>query len=234
MRIFFIPGFGEEVSVFDKIRSFIQGEKVFIDNWTLLADVPEKGLTVLMYAKYLTEHFQIKKEDVLIGHSMGGWIALYIKRLVSCRIIQIASWTDSRKVIKVPLERHLMYWLVKRGWGFNRLALYILVWQHYKNKPSREIFIAIFERLRRGNKAIAAKQLMVIFNPVKKTANVNPDLRIHAKADHIVTYPDQSFHEVPGDHFTLYTYPETVYRPIVGFLKDSQKLKKEQFNFRDS
>lgn len=43
MRIFFIPGFGEEVSIFDKIQPFIPGEKVFIDNWTLLAYVPEKN-----------------------------------------------------------------------------------------------------------------------------------------------------------------------------------------------
>lgn len=222
MRIFFIPGFGEEVSIFNKIQSFIPGEKVFIDNWTLLAYVPEKKLTVLVYAEYLTERFRIKKEDVVIGHSMGGWIALYIKHLVGCRVIQIASWTDSRKVIKVPIERHLSYWLAKRGCGFHPVILHILVWLNYKNKRSREIFISIFERLRRGNKEIAAKQLMVIFNPVKETAAVTPDLRIHAKADRIIRYPDQAFHEVPGDHFTLFTYPDTVYKPIVDFLKQQE------------
>lgn len=172
-----------------------------------------------MYAEYLTQRFRIKKEDVVIGHSMGGWIALYIKHLMGCRIIQIASWTDSRKVIKVPIERHLRYWIAKRGWGFHPVILHILVWLNYKNKPSVEIFISIFERLRRGNKEITAKQLMVIFNPVKETLTVTPDLRIHAKADRIIKYPDQPFHEVPGDHFTLFTYPATVYKPIVDFLK---------------
>ena len=70
MRIFFIPGFGEEVFIFDKIQSFIPGEKVFIENWTLLKEIPGKGLTVLVYAKYLADYYKIKKDDVVIGHSM--------------------------------------------------------------------------------------------------------------------------------------------------------------------
>lgn len=215
MRIFFIPGFGEEGFIFDKIQAFIPGEKVFIDNWTLLKEVPEKGLTGLVYAKYLVECFKIKKEDVVIGHSMGGWIALNIKHMIGCGIIQIASWTDSGKLVKVPIERNLMYWLAKRGFGFNSLILNILVFLDYRNKPSREIFITIFERLRRGNKEIVAKQLMIIFNPVKEQITISPHFRIHSKADNIVKFPAQEFHEVPGDHFTLYTYPETVYKPIV-------------------
>lgn len=222
MRILFIPGFGEEVSIFDKIQPFLPGEKVFIDNWALLEEVPEKGLTVVVYAKYLVERFNIKKEDIITGHSMGGWIAWHIKHLAGCRIIQIASWTDSRKLVKVPIEPPLLYWLVKRGFGFNLLALRILVLLHYQKKPSKEIFITIFERLRRGNKEIAAKQLIIILNPVKEPITISVDCRIHAKADRIVKYPDQPFHAVPGDHFTLYTYPETVYKPIVEFLKQQQ------------
>lgn len=112
-----------------------------------------------------------------------------------------------------------MYWLIKRGFGFNFLVLNILVLLDYKNKPSREIFISIFERLRRGNKEIVAKQLMIIFNPVKESITTSPDFRIHLKSDHLIKFPDQAFYEVAGDHFTLYTYPETVYKPIVEFLK---------------
>lgn len=218
MRIFFIPGFGEEGFIFDKIQAFIPGEKVFIDNLTLLKSVPEKGLTGLVYANYLIECFKIKKEDVVIGHSMGGWVALNIKHKTGCRVIQIASWTHNKKLVKIPVERNLMYWLAKRGFGFNSLILNILVWLNYKNKPSREIFTTIFERLRRGDKEIVAKQLMIIFNPVEEIIIASPDFRIHSKADPIVKFPDQAFYEVAGDHFTLYTYPETVYKPIVEFL----------------
>lgn len=220
MRIFFIPGLGEDVSIFDKIQPPVPGKKVFIDNWTLLAEVPEKGLIVLVYAQYLTDRFRIKKEDVVIGHSMGGWTALYIKHLTGCRIVQIASWTDSCKIIKVPIKRQVLVsqkriWFLSLGASLSCLAA-------YGNKPSREIFITIFKRLRRGDKKIVAKQLMVIFNPVKECLRVIPDLRIHAKADHIVKYSDQNFHAVPGDHFTLYTHPQKVYEPIIKFLKQQK------------
>jgi len=218
MRIFFIPGLGEEISIFDKIQLFIPGEKVFIDNWTLLEQVYEKKLTALVYAQYLVQHFKIQKGDVIIGHSMGGWIALYIKQLVDCRIVQIASWTDSRKIRRAFLDRHIIYFLAKKGIGLNALVLRILVWLHYKNKSSREIFISVFKRLMRGNKEIVAKKLMIIFNPVKAPLTATADLRIHAKGDKIVKFPDEPFIVVAGDHFTLYTHPETVYEPIVKIL----------------
>lgn len=186
---------------------------------TLLAPLREQGLTALLYAQYLTKYLDLEKEDVIIGHSMGGWVALHVKHLVGCCIVQISSWTDSRKIINVPVVRHLMYWLAKRGIDFNSFVLRILVWLHYNNKPSCKIFIATFERLRTGNKKIAAKQLMVIFNSVKEAVTVTADLRIHAKGDRIVNSPDQDFYAVPGDHFSVYTYPEAVYKPIVEFLK---------------
>jgi len=219
VRILFVPGLGEEPFIFDKIQEFVPGEKVFIDNWKVLKDVPEKGLNVLVYARFLVERFEITKEDVVIGHSMGAWVAWYIKQAKGCRAVQIAGWTDSQKIMKVPLPRPLMFRLAKIGFGFNRLSRYIIVWLHYRNKPSREIFISIFERLRRGNKLTVAKQLMIIFNPVREPMTVMPDLRIHAKEDRIVKFPREPFHDVPGDHFTLFTHPDTVYHPIVQFLK---------------
>ena len=62
---------------------------------------------------------------------------------------------------------------------------------------------------------------MVIFNPLKEPITVMPDLRIHAKGDHIIKPPDEPYVLVPGDHFSLYTYPETVYRPIVDFISSA-------------
>ncbi len=219
MRFIYIPGLGEEISIFDKIHPHIPGEKVFIENWTLLANVPEKDLTVTVYAEYLIQQFQISNEDVIIGHSMGGWVALAIKQIAGCRVIQISSWTNGKKVTTVPLNRDVMYTVAKQGWAFNDLSRDVLVWLYYRNKPSRDIFILIFERLRTGNKQIVTRQLMLIFNPLKQPITVSPDLRIHAKADHIVKYPDEPFIEVPGDHFALYTYPSTVYNPIIQFLQ---------------
>lgn len=219
MRTVYIPGLGEETWIFNNIHQHIPTEKVFIENWTLLAEVPEKGLTVNTYAEFLVKRFQITKEDVIIGHSMGGWIALAIKQITGSRAIQISSWTDGKKVVAVPLYRHLMYLVAKQGWAFNELSREAIVWLYYRNQPSKKVFVSIFERMRLGDKEIVAKQLMLIYNSPKPPITVYPDLRIHAKPDHIVKCPDEAFIEVPGDHFSLYTYPETVYNPIAQFLQ---------------
>ncbi|MDB5248144.1 MAG: hypothetical protein JWQ40_2538 [Segetibacter sp.] len=219
MRLFFIPGFGEDETIFDKIKPFIPGEKVMLNNWTLLGNEPRKDLDALQYAKQLIERFQIMKEDVIIGHSLGGWVAFHIKHIIDCRIIQIASWTDDKKVVKLVSNARFMYWLIQRGWYFNNVAKNIIARLQYRNKPSLELFLTIFERLKRGNKENVINQLRVVFNPVNETIIAMPDLRIHSKNDNVILYPDQPFHEVPGDHFTLYTHPEAVYKPIVNFLR---------------
>jgi hypothetical protein len=219
MKLFFIPGFGEDETIFDKIIAFIPGEKELLNNWILLGNEPGKHLNALQYAKELIERFQIKKEDVVIGHSLGGWVAFHIKHLVNCRIIQIASWTDDKKVVKLVSNAELIYWLIRRGWYFNPIVENLIIRLQYRNKPSLEIFRSIFEKLKNGNKENVINQLRVIFNPVKETITATPDLRIHSKADNVVLYPDQPFHEVPGDHFILYTHPEQVYKSIISFLK---------------
>jgi hypothetical protein len=219
MRLFFIPGFGEDETIFDKTKPFIPGEKVMLNNWTLLGNEPRKDLDALQYAKQLIERFQIMKEDVIIGHSLGGWVAFHIKHIIDCRIIQIASWTDDKKVVKLVSNARFMYWLIRRGWYFNKVAKNIIARLQYRNKPSLELFLTIFERLKRGNKENVINQLRVVFNPVNETIIAMPDLRIHSKNDNVILYPDQPFHEVPGDHFTLYTHPEAVYKPIVNFLR---------------
>lgn len=204
--------------MFDKIQASIMGEKVFTDNWKMLADVPEKDLDAFIYAKYLVNHYHIKGEDLVIGHSLGAWVALYIKQLVNCRIIQIAGFTNRKKVIKLVPNRSLLYWLCKRGWGFNRFVRF-LISALYPDQKAKKLVLAIFDKLKTGDKILVTKQLKVVYNPVSQPVIQVPDLRIHSKKDFIVEPPDEPFIEVPGDHFTLYTYPETVAAAIVSFIK---------------
>jgi hypothetical protein len=219
MRLFLISGFGEDEFIFDKIYPHLPGEKIFLNPWHLVDDEPRADLNVLEYAAALVKKFDIKSDDVVIGHSTGGWVALHIKHLVKCPIVQISSWTDTRKVTGTEAFTDLAYWLSKKGLLFNRITKHLLLWGRYRHKPSAPIFSSIFDRLRKGDKNNVNNQLRLIFNPVPETVTVQPDLRIHARADTVVRYPDESFHEVPGDHFSLYTYPEKVYKPILELLK---------------
>ena len=101
----------------------------------------------------------------------------------------------------------------------NRFMKSVFIAQSYKGKPSRQIYEETFDRMMAGNKENIINQLRLIFTPVPERPIVQPDLRIHALADPLVRPPREPFVEVPGDHFTLYTYPEAVYEPISNFLK---------------
>ncbi|AHM62877.1 hypothetical protein D770_23160 [Flammeovirgaceae bacterium 311] len=224
MRLLFIPGFGEDPSIFEKIQNHIPGEKVFLDYWVLLGDRPRPELNALQYAKELVEQFGITKQDVVIGHSTGGWIAYHIKHLVNCPVVQIASWSDSSKVVSPVKNRRLIYWFVKRGLYFNSLVRRYIIRNKYRNKPSEAVFDQVFRRLAREDKYKVINQMRLIFNPVQQPISVQPDLRIHARPDSIIRYPDQPAVDVPGDHFSLYTYPREVYEPINRFIKQLQEV----------
>lgn len=218
-RIIYIPGFGEKANIFDKIAPNIPAKEIlFLDNWELLGDRPKRKIDVLQYATELVAKYQITNQDIIIGHSMGGWIAYHIKHITGCRIVQIGSWTAPDRVILPIKNRHLIYFCTKTGIYLNRFTLQYAVKRGYKGKPSEVIFVETFERLKNGSKNNVINQLRLILTPVKTEINVLPDLRIHAKADKIIRYPKATFHEVPGDHFTLYTHPETVYMAINQFL----------------
>ena len=95
--------------------------------------------------------------------------------------------------------------------------------KYYHNKPSKEIFKAVYTKLIKGNRANVLNQLRLIFNPYPGRLSVQPDVAIHAKKDRIVRFPDGPVHVVDGDHFSLYTYPGQVYPPIVDFIKHYAK-----------
>ena len=184
-----------------------------------MGDTPRPKLNVLDFAKELVEKYGISQNDVIIGHSMGGWIAHHIKHLTGSPIVQIASWTDTDRPIVLTKNVQFIYWFVRNGLFFNRLNKWLFTLQNYKNKPSKDIYHTNFDRLIKGNKGNVINQLRLILSPIHEKVVVAPDLRIHAKADVVVRPPREPFHEVVGDHFTLYTHPQTVYEPIVAFLE---------------
>ena len=224
MRIIFITGLGEDEFIFDQIRGKLLGEKLFLSLWQELPERPSPGINVMDFACTLVQRHNITSEDLVIGHSTGGWVALYIKQAAGCPVIQLASWTNLNKVIVPVFNRHLIYFAARTGLYLNRLVLRYSLKKTYKGKPSRDIFERIFRRLITGNRANVVNQLRLIFNPVVEPATVTPDLRIHAKGDRVIRFPDGPVHEVPGDHFSLYTYPEQVLAPIDCFLKQNFDL----------
>ncbi len=209
MRIFFIHGFGEKPGIFDKIVPEIPGEKVLLDIWELIGNYPRPKMNVRVLAQEIADSYSLTENDVVVGHSMGGWIGIHLKQISGCKTIQIASWTHPSKVA-LPIRNHkIIYAFLKSGLYLNRLTEWFFVRRGYSDRPSKAIFQETFRRLRKGNRHNVTNQMRVILTPVSPV-DVHPDVRIHTHYDPIIRRPDESFHQVNGDHFALYTHPEEV------------------------
>jgi len=219
MRIIFIPGFAEDERIFSHIHPLIPGEKLLLNSWKLFDSRPAADLNVLKFAKDFIETYDITGRDVLIGHSMGGWIAYHVKHFVNCPVIQVASMTKNDRVIPPVFDLPLVYWAIRRRLVFNRFTTWMSSFGMYHHRESRDIFMYCAKLLEKGNTEIIVNQLKVIIRPVDVVLAVQPDLRIHSKEDPILKPPAEPFYNVPGDHFGLYTHPREVAEPIIRFLQ---------------
>ena len=218
MRLIFIPGLGEDEKVFDPILPLIEGEKLILNTWLLHGDTPRGKINAIDIAKELIGRFNITAYDLVIGHSMGGLIALYIKHLTGCKIIQVASFTSHDRVI-VPVSNHnLIRWAVKYQLFFNPFIRWLVLKLQYNRKPSGPWLIYIFNLLKNGNKNNVINQLTVALTPVKTKLNVEPDLRIHSKDDLIIRPQKEPYVQIPGDHFSILTHPVEAARAINTFI----------------
>lgn len=217
MRILFIHGFGETPAIFSSIAPAIGREQVFIDLWMELGTAKQEKLNVFNFAKKLVEKYTVSSQDCVIGHSLGGWIAYYMKWHCGCAIVQIASFTDFTHLLIPIRSGKTIYWLARKGLLFNKTINWLSMLP-FRKLPSRQVHLDNIYRLTSANKEAIVKQLQLMYEPVP-AIDVMPDLRIHALKDTIVKPPSESFRTVPGDHYSLLTCPETVIRPILELLK---------------
>jgi len=219
MRIIFIPGFGEDEFIFSRIAPLFDGDKLLLNSWKLLGNEPRDNFNALKFAEEFISKYHITGRDILIGHSMGGWIAYHVKHLINCPIIHVASMTNTDRIIPPVFNHPVAYWLIKKDLVFNSFTQWLSATIVYNNRNSKGIFLYIVDLLKKGNKENVINQLKVVLNPVNEVITEQPDLRIHSKGDTILKPPREPYYEVTGDHFTLYTHPKEVYLPIADFLR---------------
>jgi hypothetical protein len=211
MKLIFIHGFVEDHTIFSEIRKTItQGEQIALDLETVLRDwhdAPE-DLDVVKMASYLIQQYKITAQDCVIGHSMGGWIASYIKEEIGCKAILLASLTDQKKLITPLTNLTLIKYLIKFG-IFQSSMMDSFLKKDYKFQESKQLYDGLIDGLIKMDKKILYQQCLVLFSKVKPLP-ITPDLRVHARKDNIVRFPDEDFVEVSGDHFSLIYYPQQV------------------------
>ncbi|MEZ0487112.1 alpha/beta fold hydrolase [Fibrella aquatica] len=218
-RLIYIHGYVEDASIFDKLIPLLPTESIVkLDLETDFARWNPKDSTVNVstLATYLVNTYQISPSDVVIGHSMGGWIAANLKAQTGCRAVLIAGFTDQKKIITYTRNMTVVKWLVKLGvvqspW----LARYAL--RIYRFDDSRALHEELVERLMSQSRRYIYQQLRVLLAPYP-VAPAEPDLRIHARPDPIIRYPDEPCTETPGDHFNLAFHTDLVAKPILALL----------------
>jgi hypothetical protein len=215
MKLLFIHGFVEDHTIFNEIRKTItQGEQIAIDLEKVLADWHDApmDLDVQKMASYLIGKYEITTQDCVIGHSMGGWIAAYMKEECGCKAILLASLTDQKKLITPLTNLTLIKYLLKFG-IFQSSMMESFLKKDYKFQESKQLYDGLIDGLIKMDKKILFQQCQILFEKVKPLT-ITPDLRVHAKKDNIVQFPVEDFVNVSGDHFSLIYHTQQVANAI--------------------
>ncbi len=213
-RLILIHGYAEDPTIFDVLLPLLPFDTVLaigveteFDRWPARTPVNACALAV-----FLAKQYDITADDVIIGHSMGGWIAIHIKAVMGATVVQIASFTDPRKVVSPVQHAGTLRFLANSGLLQTESAI-DFVKKRYPFAESKALNFRLLDRLMTMRRAYVAWQLSVLFAPVPPLT-VSPDLRIHAIADNIVRPPGEAYTEVPGDHFCLVFHAVAVAQAI--------------------
>jgi pimeloyl-ACP methyl ester carboxylesterase len=198
-RLLLLHGYTEDRTIFDPLLP-LELEEEFA-HWR-----PAGPVNVHTLARHLAVRHRIGPADVLIGHSMGGWIAAHIKEQTGAMAILLSSFTDQAKIVSKIRSPRLLGIYAHLGLVQNRwLNEYFK--RRYRHDESRALHAQLVAGMGRFRRRYVAQQLRVLFAPVPPLTTA-PELRLHALGDTVVRPPDEPFVELPGDHFAHYFYPQ--------------------------
>ncbi|MDO7886318.1 alpha/beta fold hydrolase [Hymenobacter cheonanensis] len=208
-RLLLLHGYTEDRTIFDPLRPLLPpfAEVIALElAEEFAAWRPAGPVNVGSLARYLVARYHIGPADVLIGHSMGGWIAAHIKEQTGATAILLSSFTDQAKIVSRIRSPRLLGIYARLGLVQNRwLNEYFR--RRYRHDESRALHAQLIGGMGRWRRRYVAQQLGVLFAPVPPLGTA-PDLRLHARADTVVRPPDEPYVELPGDHFAHYFYPQ--------------------------
>ncbi len=220
-RLIYIHGFVEDPTIFDNLAPLLPAESVLKlalqDEFARWNPADDKSVTVASLATYLAQTHHIGPADVVLGHSMGGWIAAHLKAVAGCRAVLVSSYTDPQKVVAVTRNVAVLRFLVGMGLVQSRFfGQYAL--KKYPFEESRALHRHLIERMLTLPRRYVYQQFRVLLAP-SPTPPAPPDVRIHTRSDNVLRCPDEAFCETRGDHFNLVYYPQEVAAPILALLR---------------
>lgn len=208
-RLLLLPGYTEDQRIFATLRPLLptfaqvlalELEEEFA-HWH-----PAGRPTVAALARHLAARYHIGPADVVIGHSMGGWIAAHLKQQTGATAILLSSFTDQAKIVSAIRNPRLLGFVALTGLVQNRQINQYFK-RRYRYDESRALHAQFVDGMGRLRRRYVHQQLQVLFAPVPPLT-ASPELRLHVPTDTVVLPPDEPYVVLPGDHFAHYFYPE--------------------------
>ena len=131
-KLIFISGLGADETVFQRINPIKGYESVFIQ-WKPI----DRKYTITSYTKHLIEDISINPNDIIIGLSFGGLIAIDLaKQYQLKKIVLLSSFRDKRdlKFFIQPAFALKLYKLIPNF----KLSNFSRIFRHYFNLVSGE------------------------------------------------------------------------------------------------
>lgn len=206
-RIVLLPGYGENAErAFRELRPYLpEKQKIHVDFRPVLKKTPLWEMNGAAFAKKLIQHYQIQPDDVLLGHSMGGYFSYHIHLQQGNPTGMLCSFSNPAKVIHMTPYPVLTPVLAisgisKSDWAKNYIG------QRIKGRNIEKIMLEVMDNF----KTFSNEELFKLSLITLEKAPVSPKkvLRIHAKDDRVVRTPDEHYEQVQGGHFCLNLHPE--------------------------
>lgn len=237
-RVLLLPGFGEDRRIFRYLRRFMADfEIVDVCYRENLGRFTLKELHLDPFVENLIEDYAITRQDLLVGHSMGGFLSHHIRQRVKCANFMIASFTDSRKLSPVINNKRLTKFFASRGWikSFMYKQLVELI---YAKRKSLEELRVTFEAFDTYTNEELTKQLKLILDRPggvlnwlrsKPKYDLAPDMMVHPRQDDIVAAPEEKHIKVDGDHFALATHSVAVGHILTKWLAEKNARYRQRY-----
>lgn len=217
-RIILIPGFGEDEHCFRNITQYLAPHPYKIINYRTTVDrYSIFNFSLKTFVSQLIVDNDIRPDDLLIGHSLGGFIAYNLRQVLGCEACLIGAFTSPNKV-RYPVSSK---WIMNAYVLLGGLKLSIgkkIAMRRRVGMPSLAEASAVYDNFATFKNKTLYNLLQLTYS--QPLANDKPEvLRIHSKADIVVRLPDEPFTEVAGDHFNLLLEHETVGKVLQKWLK---------------